>query len=513
MIAPLDSPMVRLLSVAALWRTGLSRTATDRSRRPSRDSPGRSGEGGRRNRRSAASGSDGPDRATPDRNRRSRRTRPSSRSHSLTAWRTRLALRVPGAGKEGLVLERGQRAADDLDSARVPAHRELLQPGDHLRGGDLFFGLAVTVPQIVGAEHDDGVGDAGLRQHVAVEAAQAAVAPDIVQDAVAAESLVHHRHRPAALPRHEPARELRGPAVMAVMGRDVGVGQRVADRDDGARLPRRDDIDAADEVPVVGEAADRHDLFGGEISRRRDVVGLPRIAPGDPEARRQIVRQVHADGKVRQRREAQLDRIADDERAGGDRRPVLATEGEPPVGARHERRARRSAGRRSRADRQRTGAVGIRDAHAQRAAADADARDHPQRVVAEGGAFGGRRGRSPGADPVASGPEPILPLLVALILAELGRLSVPQAPDVHFRERRGYAVSLRPDGAHGHRVAHGVNVVLCRRPHNGGIVARGRGRGSRPVQCGLLHRRERRPICESRGGSRDAGVSRPSSSS
>ena len=88
----------------------------------------------------------------------------------------------------------------------------MLQPGDHLRGGDFFFGLAGTIPQIVRAEHDDGVGDAGLRQHVAVEAAQAAIAPDIVQNAVPAEPLVHHRHRPAALPRHEPARELRGPA-------------------------------------------------------------------------------------------------------------------------------------------------------------------------------------------------------------------------------------------------------------------------------------------------------------
>src|SRR5213594_2241944 len=104
----------------------------------------------------------------------------------------RLALRVPGAGEEGLILEWGQRAADDRDPAGLAAHGELLQPGDHLWGGHLFFALAVTVSQIVGAQHDDGMGDAGLRQHVAVEAAQAAIAPDIVQDAVAAEALVHH---------------------------------------------------------------------------------------------------------------------------------------------------------------------------------------------------------------------------------------------------------------------------------------------------------------------------------
>src|SRR2546421_8833935 len=145
----------------------------------------------------------------------------------------RLALRIPGAGQGGLVLECRQRAADDPDPARLAAHGELLQPGDHLRSGDFFFRLAPTVPQIVGAEHDDGMGHAGLGQHVAVEAAQAAVAPDIVQDTVAAEPLVHHRHRPPALARHEPARQLRRPAVMAVVGRDVGGGQRVAERDDG----------------------------------------------------------------------------------------------------------------------------------------------------------------------------------------------------------------------------------------------------------------------------------------
>jgi hypothetical protein len=33
-----------------------------------------------------------------------------------------------------------------------------------------------------------------------------------------------------------------------------------------------------------------------------------------------------------------------------------------------------------------------------------------------------------------SGPEPILALLIALIFAELGRLSVFHSPDVHLRK-------------------------------------------------------------------------------
>jgi hypothetical protein len=59
-------------------------------------------------------------------------------------------------------------------------------------------GFRPAVAEVVGAEHHDDVGDAGLGQHVAIEAAQAAVAPDVVQDPVAAEPLVHDRHRPPA---------------------------------------------------------------------------------------------------------------------------------------------------------------------------------------------------------------------------------------------------------------------------------------------------------------------------
>ncbi len=47
---------------------------------------------------------------------------------------------------------------------------------------------------------------------------------------------------------------------------------------------------------------------------------------------------------------------------------------------------------------------------------------------------------------LSSGPEPILPLLVALIFAELRRLSVFQSPDVYFRKHGGNPVSLSIDG-------------------------------------------------------------------
>ena len=69
------------------------------------------------------------------------------------------------------------------------AHRHLAQAGDHLFGGHLFLGLALAVAQIVGAEHDNHMADPGLGQNVAIKAAQPAVAPDVVQDAIAAETL------------------------------------------------------------------------------------------------------------------------------------------------------------------------------------------------------------------------------------------------------------------------------------------------------------------------------------
>src|SRR5437763_3411451 len=86
-----------------------------------------------------------------------------------------LAYRRPRAGKKGLVLERRQGRAEDLDAGCPGAHRKLFEARDHLVGGDLFLGLRPTVAQIVGAQHDDYVLDAGLSDDVAVEAAKAAV--------------------------------------------------------------------------------------------------------------------------------------------------------------------------------------------------------------------------------------------------------------------------------------------------------------------------------------------------
>ena len=199
MIAPLDSPMVRLLSVADSGGRRVSRTAPGRSRRPSvAIAADRSGGDGRRNRRSAASASGCSGSRSASSKSTTASNAPPSRIQALTAPGACFARRVPGAGQEGLVPNGVSVAPKILMPRAVGAHRHLLQAGDHLLGGDLLLGLGPAVAQIVGAEHDDHMGDAGLRQHVAVEAAQAAVAADVVQDAVAAEALVHDADRPAA---------------------------------------------------------------------------------------------------------------------------------------------------------------------------------------------------------------------------------------------------------------------------------------------------------------------------
>ena len=164
---------------------------------------------------------------------------PPSRTHSLTASRvfSRCGVQAPG---RKVSFSNGVRVAPKILMPAVWARSaSCLQPGDHLVGGDLFLGLGPAVAQIVGPQHDDDVGDPGLGDHIAVEAAQAAVAADVVQDPVAAEPLVHHPHRPPAAARLEPAGELVGPAAEGVRRRDVGVGQRVAERDHAAGLRRR----------------------------------------------------------------------------------------------------------------------------------------------------------------------------------------------------------------------------------------------------------------------------------
>ena len=185
------------------------------------------------------------------------------------------------------------------------------------------------------------------------------------------------------------------------MGRDVGVGQGVAKRDHAAGLCRGQYVDAVDEEPFIGDRAHRHIDFGGEISRRRDVIGLPGVAPSDLEAGRDLAGQMKRNRQVSQGLHIEFDRIADHQRACRDRRRTCAAKREFARRARHDRRALVPDPDIGGADGEGAGAIGVRQPQPQGIAADTDAWVHPQCVIVETHAGVTRRRRSsPGAHPM-----------------------------------------------------------------------------------------------------------------
>jgi hypothetical protein len=222
-----------------------------------------------------------------------------------------------------------------------------------------------------------------------------------MENAVAADALVHHAQHAAAAPRHEPPCKLVRPAVVGIELREVAVGQRVAEGHDPSGLPRREQLDAAHEKEGLRGLLDRHDGRRGEIAGRRNVVGLVRVTvPSDLEAFRHIVRQMDAHCKVRKGRHLELDRIAYDERTGGDRGGRRPVEGKRAARSRDDSRAFAPQRDVRGGDGELARPVSIRQAHPQASAADAEMCDHPQRLIGECYAFHRRRRRGPGANPM-----------------------------------------------------------------------------------------------------------------
>src|SRR6185437_13585222 len=94
-------------------------------------------------------------------------------------------------------------------------------------------GIAALIAQIIGADEEDHMRRAGLCQRIAIEAPQPAFAAHLVEDAVAADALVHDAEA-AAIARREPPRELVGPAAVRIEAREIAFGQRIAEADDAA---------------------------------------------------------------------------------------------------------------------------------------------------------------------------------------------------------------------------------------------------------------------------------------
>ena len=184
------------------------------------------------------------------------------------------------------------------------------------------------------------------------------------------------------------------------MGGNIPVGQGIADRHDPARRRLGHDIQAAQDVPIVHQLADRHVLGRRVVPEGRQIIGLAGVAASDLETRGNVIGQINADGDIGQRREFHLDGIADQNRADGDGGFGRAAERDLPVGPRHHRGPARSAADIRRPDPQLAGAISIRQPNPECAAAEADARVHTQGQVGEGHAV--RRGRCgrPCADPM-----------------------------------------------------------------------------------------------------------------
>src|SRR2546421_4268450 len=96
--------------------------------------------------------------------------------------------RIPGAAEERLVTKWRESRGEEPDPARLCTHRHLVQAGDYLLGGDFLVGLRVAVAQIVRAQHHDNVCHAGLGEHVAIEALEAAFPAAVVENAAPAEA-------------------------------------------------------------------------------------------------------------------------------------------------------------------------------------------------------------------------------------------------------------------------------------------------------------------------------------
>ena len=220
-----------------------------------------------------------------------------------------LLLRRPVGG----ALERGQRAAKDLQPRGVGLGDELLVTGDDLAG------LGVARANIVDSLQEDHVLCASPLHDVASEPVQSTDASPalVLQDLVAAYPFVRnaHRHPGAGV---QPHGQIVRPPLVGVYGRLVAVGDRVAEGDHGAldlRLGRH--IDAVHVIPLaqlaIGSRSPVHDVVGA----LGQVIHLLRVWM--PALLTIVMRHINADREIMQRGDRQADRIAGNFGALGNR--------------------------------------------------------------------------------------------------------------------------------------------------------------------------------------------------
>ena len=172
----------------------------------------------------------------------------------------------PGKG----ILERGERAPDDLDAAHVGPFDHLLVARDDLvrRAEDAARLDGGSGPaDIVDPEEDHDVRYPRLAQDVTLETGESVDACTLAENAIAADPLVLDRERcPCLL--QAPRQDIR-PATVAVHRRIRAVGDRITERHDGPRRSPGLDHDPGEEE-AVRYPVDRLELVAcGEVACRR----------------------------------------------------------------------------------------------------------------------------------------------------------------------------------------------------------------------------------------------------
>ncbi|GAB3453764.1 hypothetical protein GCM10027321_04250 [Massilia terrae] len=263
-----------------------------------------------------------------------------------------------------------QRPRDHAHTLRMGAPHQLL-PGrlqvvQHGRARlRRLAAAAMQAPQVIHADQDHAVGDAGAPDYVAVETRRDRRSDLVAQHAVAADAGVDHRGR--RMGQRESYLQRVGPAVVAVCGRAGAVGDRIADGDEHRRLCRGQHFDPAQleprchlarraEIPR-GRLVSTADELGGVCSRVNALLGRRRF-------------QIKRNGHVRVRSRLHWQRVADDLLARRDRDPGRAAKAQGQYGAADSRTASRTWRDRRRANHQRLAAIQIAEPDSQFTSAD-----------------------------------------------------------------------------------------------------------------------------------------------
>jgi len=232
----------------------------------------------------------------------------------------------PGVGCDG--------RSDDGDAVGMGAKHDLLIGGEDTPDEQSVFGgrglvFAGETAEVVDALEDDQIADAGLGEHVAVEAGEDVGAEAVGEQVVAADALVEDAEGSGGGRGLKPLGEDVGPAIVAVGGGSVAVGDGVAEGYDGGCVLRGGDIDCGDLVPVVhllrGRQVCRRDLIAVDVVGRGAGAGMAGLAGG-----RGV--EMEGDGEVGESGDGIVDGVGDVLGTCGNGDVAAAGEGERLVG-------------------------------------------------------------------------------------------------------------------------------------------------------------------------------------